>query len=462
MTYPQVIRYLDSFIDYEKIPQYPYKQSLKLERIRGFLDAVARPQDSLKCIHIAGTKGKGSTSVFIAYILRVNGYKVGLYTSPHLFDFRERIRILNPISDKRKAKSEFEGMISEEDLSALVERLKPDIERFNARSNYGALSFFEVFTTLAFLHFKEKGTDFAVLETGLGGKLDATNVVNPLVCAITPISYEHRQMLGSTLTEIASEKAGIIKSHTLTGTGKSYPSIVITAPQEKEAMKIIRDRCRGQNATLYEAGKDIYFEALESNEGSQRFNVKGLFGDFKDLRITLMGRHQLSNATTALGVIAALNKFYQVHANVNAIRKGLYNTVWPGRFEIISKEPLVVLDGAQNEASARALKDAIKEKFPSKRIILILGVSQDKDIKGICQQLIPISDQVILTKAANPRAATAQYLKFEAKFFMSQDKIYLTDSVSEAVERARKTAEKDNLILITGSLFVVAEARPLF
>ncbi len=245
MTYSEATHYLESLINYEKIPVYPYKESFKLERIENFLRVIGNPQRSLKCIHVAGTKGKGSTSAFIAYILRQAGFKTGLYTSPHLSDFRERIRILKRRSvnlrfgsttlttsrsrqavSKRQKGCDFEGMIERKDLTRLVGKLKPAVEKYNQSSGYGPLSFFEVYTALAFVYFKEKNTDFVVLETGLGGRLDATNVVKPLVCAITPISLEHTQKLGNTLREIAAEKAGIIKN---------CQSIVISAPQEREA-----------------------------------------------------------------------------------------------------------------------------------------------------------------------------------------------------------------------------------
>ncbi|MCX5702895.1 MAG: hypothetical protein NT066_00115, partial [Candidatus Omnitrophica bacterium] len=212
MTYLEVTKYLESFINYEQIPAYPYRESLRLERIRNFLDTIGNPQKSLQCIHIAGTKGKGSTCAFAAYILRQAGYRVGLYTSPHLASFRERIRILDDQLALPSSGQDFEGMISEKELTQLVERLKPEIEEYNKNSKYGPLSFFEAYTSLALVYFKEKKIDFAVLETGLGGRLDATNVVNPYVCAITPLSYEHTQKLGNSLREIATEKAGIIKA----------------------------------------------------------------------------------------------------------------------------------------------------------------------------------------------------------------------------------------------------------
>ncbi len=454
MTYPEVIKYLNSFIDYEKIPQYPYKQSLRLERVKEFLDTLNNPQDDLRCIHIAGTKGKGSTSAFIAYILRQAGFKVGLYTSPHLSDFRERIRILNPRTESQESRIEFEGMISCRELADLVERLRPNIEEFNSQSRHGSLPFFEVYTALAFKYFAEKKIDFAVLETGLGGRLDATNTVNSLIAGITPISYEHTIQLGKTLTDIASEKAGIIKNKKL---------IVITAPQDKEVIKVIRDRCRRQGAILYEIGKDIIFKRAESPESPQHFNIDGIFGRLTDLRINLSGKHQMVNATLAVGIVLALNKFYQARLSLDAIKKGLYNTTWPGRFEIIASRPFVVLDGAQNVASAETFRETIIENFPDKRIILILGISQDKDISGICRVLIAISDEIILTQADNPRAADAEVIEQTIRSQKPEyrNQITKTKDVKTALELARSKAKSEDLILVTGSLFLVGEARAL-
>ena len=465
MSYLDAVRYLDSFINYEKKPAYPYKESFKLERIKEFLKVIDSPQDSLRCIHVAGTKGKGSVCAFCAYILKEAGYKVGLYTSPHLSDVRERIRILNPSVSMSQRNEDFEGMISPEELESLVERLKPAIEEYNRNSKYGPLSFFEVYTALAFTCFKEKRVDFAVLETGLGGRLDATNVVDPLVCAITPISFDHTQKLGNTLREIAAEKAGIIKSHQSPVT--SHQPIVITAPQEDEVIKVIRNKCQQQNAILYEVGKDINFEQISFNNYSQDFNIGGALGEHRNLKIRLLGKHQLINAAVSVGIIDGL-RFYNLNIDIDAIRTGLYHTIWPGRCEIIAKEPLIVLDGAQNIASTRALKETIRENFSAaggsasggryKRLILILGISKDKDIKGICRELYDLADEIVLTKANNPRATEPQNL---AEYFNAKQ-VYITNNVKEAKEYACRIAHKKDLILITGSLFVVGEARDLF
>ncbi|MCM8801326.1 MAG: bifunctional folylpolyglutamate synthase/dihydrofolate synthase [Candidatus Omnitrophica bacterium] len=449
MTYPEAIAYLESFINYEKIASYPYKHSMKLERMKDFLNILDNPHLNLRCIHIAGTKGKGSTCAFITYILREAGYKVGLYTSPHLSDFRERIRVLKSSASYSldSGLKDFEGMISKKDLVRLVEGLKPAIERYNKSSRYGHLSFFEVYTALAFIYFKEKKVDFAVLETGLGGRLDATNVVNALVCAITPISYEHTRKLGSTLTEIAQEKAGIIKIPN----PKSQVSnpIVICAPQPEEALRVIKDRSEQMRVRLYELNKDIFFEKTVKG-----FNVLGLFGEYPHLEIKLLGDHQLVNATVAVAVTEAL-RFYNIIIDAQAIRRGLCKTLWPGRCEVVSKQPWVVLDGAQNVASAEALKETIKRYFRYKRLILVLGISKDKDIKGICNKLYDLAEIVVLTKASNPRASEPETL---AKFFNNK-LIYKTETVKEAKAEAKALAQKDDLILVTGSLFVVGEFR---
>jgi dihydrofolate synthase/folylpolyglutamate synthase len=434
MTFAQAIRYLERLTNYEEIPAcpagrpaWPYREELQLERVRGFLSRIYNPQDKLRCIHIAGSKGKGSTSAFIAYILRAAGYKVGLYTSPHLKDFRERIRILNAQRTTQSAQRDFEGMISRRALANLVARLKPAIDRFNTTSIYGPLTFFEVYTALAFVYFKEQKVDFAVLETGLGGRLDATNTVQSLVCAITPISYEHTDKLGHTLKKIAAEKAGIIK-------GKN--SIVLSAPQKQEAEKVIRERCCFTGAKLVQIGQP-----------RRKFKIK------------LLGRHQQVNAALAVGVIKALReKGFKI--GLAAVRFGLYNTLWPGRCEVIGRNPLVVLDGAHNAASARVLQQAIRENFLYRRLILVLGLCADKDIPGICRQLLPLADALILTRADHPRsAAPGQIEKIIRRCGAKNLRLVKTKTVSEAKKKARELAAKSDLILATGSLFVIGEFR---
>ncbi len=440
MTYPEVKKYLDSLANYEKNINYSYSETLKLERIQDFLALIGNPQKFLRVIHIAGTKGKGSTCALVAYILKEAGFSVGLYTSPHLNDFRERIRILCPlVLRKRSPAKDFEGMISKGALLSLVQELKPVINKYNRQSKYGALSFFEAYTSIAFLYFKREQIDFAVLETGMGGRLDATNTADSLACGITPVSLEHTQKLGKTLAKISKEKAGIIKSK---------GAIVISALQNKAAAKVIYNRCKKFQARFFEVGRQIkYFKA------GPGFTIKGLRKIYKHLRLRLLGAHQMANASLAVGLVEVLS-FYGFNIGSRAIRKGLYNTIWPGRCEVIQKNPLIILDGAQNLASAQVLKRAIRENFRYRKLILVLGISEDKDIAGICRTLSPLADEIILTRAATSRAADPEKL---AGYF--KRKLHLTPSVKEAKLLAKSLAGEKDLILVTGSLFVAGEFR---
>jgi dihydrofolate synthase/folylpolyglutamate synthase len=467
MTYQETIQYLDSFINYEKKSAYPYRESFKLERIKEFLAAIGNPQEALKCIHVAGTKGKGSVCAFCAHILKEAGYKVGLYTSPHLSDVRERIRVLAPdvtTSQSHKVTSinkDFEGMISPEELESLAGELKPKIDEYSKNSIYGPLSFFEVYTALAFAYFKAKKVDLAVLETGLGGRLDATNVVDPLICGITSISLDHTKQLGDTLPEIAREKAGIIKSHKVT-TSQGHKLVVITAPQETEVLAVLKDKCRQEDALLYEIGREIIFEQTPCGAQSPGFNMRGAFGEYNDLKIRLSGRHQLINATLALGLIAGLIKSNQIKVKIQDIKNGLYNTVWPGRFEIVSRSPFIVLDGAHNAASAKALRETLEQEYPDKNITIILGISHDKDVQGICRELAVVGSQFILTQADNPRALPPQEILPQLRAYKAEDALSLSANLKEALNLAGKKTDGNSLIVVTGSLFLAGQARGLF
>ncbi|MBL7151340.1 MAG: bifunctional folylpolyglutamate synthase/dihydrofolate synthase [Candidatus Omnitrophica bacterium] len=452
MNYPEAISFLESLVNYEQISNYPYKEYLNLERIKEFLCIIGNPQSGLKCIHIAGTKGKGSTCAFVAYILRQAGYKTGLYTSPHLSDIRERIRIISPqcpaVSSSVQQSKEFEGMISKAAITDLVKRLKSRIEAYNKKSEYGPLTFFEVYTLLAFVYFKEEQVDFAVLETGLGGRLDATNIAQALVCGITPISYEHTQILGSSLGEIAVEKAGIIKD-CRQSTVDCRQLIVVSAPQNNEARKVIRAKCKKTGSKLFEVGRDIIYKKTDG-----ALSIKGPFRQYAGLKLRLLGEHQMVNAAVAVGIIEAL-RCHNISVKAGSIRRGLYNTVWPGRCEVISRKPLTILDGAQNEASSAALADTIRHNFSYRKLILVLGICRDKDIKGICIRLKALADRVILTRSRSPRASLPQSL---AGYFPGKE-IYLTNTIKEARSKAAGLAEPLDLILVTGSLFVAGEFR---
>ncbi len=428
MNYEEAIKYLDSFINYEFKNSYSYKDSFKLTRMERLADILGNPQDGIRSIHIAGSKGKGSTSAITQSILRSAGFNAGLYTSPHLQSFRERIRIND-------------SLISEDDIARFTDKVKMAV----CKMGHDKPTFFEAYTALAYLYFKEKGVDFAVYETGLGGRLDATNIVKPLVCAITPISYEHTDKLGSTLSEIAFEKAGIIKEG----------SICVSAPQEKEALDTIARVSKERKAKLVLVGTDISFKEISGDDTGEIFSVSGAVGKYERLKMKLLGSHQVVNAASAIAIIESL-RFSGTIIPEDAIVKGVEEARWPGRLEVVSRDPLVVLDGAQNKASALALASSIR-RFKYKRLILVLGVSGDKDIKGILEALMPVSDSVVLTRAKiTARAADPEGIR---KLMDPSKKTTVTYGVDDAMNAALLQSNSGDLVLVTGSLFVVGEAR---
>ncbi|MDP3790696.1 MAG: folylpolyglutamate synthase/dihydrofolate synthase family protein [Candidatus Omnitrophota bacterium] len=434
MIYQEALLYLESFVNYEKIDSYDYRSSLKLEKMKRFAALLGDPQNHTRSIHVAGTKGKGSTAAFIYSILSNAGFKVGLYTSPHLVDFRERIRINGEL-------------ISEEDLSSILDKIRNIVENYMKDDRP---SFFEVYTALAYLYFKDKKCDFAVYEVGLGGRLDATNLIEPLVCVITPLSYEHMDKLGNTLEEIASEKCGIIKSG----------SICVSAPQDARALKIIEKTCDERGSRLILVGRDIIFKEISYNDTGEVFDIYGASYEYHNLKSRLLGAHQIINAATAIGVIESL-KARGVNISEDAVKGGVEAAKWDGRLEVLGKNPYIVLDGAQNKASAGCLADAVKKVFKYRKLILVLGVSKDKDLMGILGELMPISDSAIFTKSSIVARAMEPEKIIEAarKIDSDMENITTASSVKEALDKALSSADKRDLILVTGSLFVVGEAK---
>ncbi len=430
MTYKQTLNYLNSFIDYEKLSFYNYKDVFKLDRVEALLSRLGSPHKKLNFIHIAGTKGKGSTSAFIHSILKNSGLKTGLYTSPHLLSFRERIRING-------------DFISKSDLISTVNHVRASVE--SVSKNKDDFSFFEIYTACALLYFFREKTDFAVLETGLGGRLDATNVVNPKIVVITRISYEHMDKLGKSITSIASEKAGIIKEN----------SIVVSSLQMPKAREVIREYSRKKKAALFEIGSDIKFKEAEVSGNKTSFDYRGLYNNLRDVQISLLGPHQILNAVTAIGVCEILPNF-GIPFSEKTVRSGLSLTNWPGRFQIVKKSRPIILDGAQNRDSAFWLKKTFQRVFNKKKVSLILGISKDKDAKGIAKELSGLSKEVVLTKADTPRALEPTIFKEKIKEFFKN--IKLVDNLKDALEYARKITPKEGIIIITGSLYLVSDA----
>jgi dihydrofolate synthase/folylpolyglutamate synthase len=427
MNYRAALGYILSFTDYEKLPGSAYAAAnFDLRRMEELLGRVGNPHLKARSVHVAGTKGKGSTAAMIASALSAAGYRSGLYTSPHLHTFRERIRIGGEI-------------ITEEEFSALVGRLKPEVEAVNLRGAYGELTTFEILTAIAFAYFGQQGVDFQVLEVGLGGRLDATNVVKPEVSVITSISLDHAEVLGHSLAQIAKEKAGIIKPG----------SIVVSAPQQKEAEGVIEEVCSQRGARLIAVGRDLGWQKLAADIGGQSLRVKGEEASY-DLTIPLLGDHQLENAATAVAALEALS------ISSESIAQGLARVEWPGRLEILMRDPLFVVDGAHNADSARRLKEAIEKYFDFSRLILIIGASSDKDIAGIAGELASLSSVAIATRSRHPRALAPSLLleEMERRGVVGE----VAESVGVAVERAVEMAAPGDLICATGSLFVAAEA----
>jgi len=436
LNYNQAQEYLNSFTNYEQIPGITYAQAgYSLRHVEELLNRMGNPQLAAKTIHIAGTKGKGSVAAMIAQALSSSGYKTGLYTSPHLHNLRERITI--------------DGhLISEAEFASSMTEVKPFIESIKQDASFRQLTYFEALTALAFAYFKKKQMDFQVLEVGLGGRLDATNVARPVVCIITSISLDHTQILGNSLKEIAQEKAGIIKPGCW----------VVLSPQPEEVASVITNVCQEKEAKAVQVGKDVTWHKIGGDLHQQSLVIEGRVNNYQ-VSIPLLGDFQLENAATA---IAALEILASEGFAISAadIAQGLAQVKWPGRFQILQQHPIVLVDGAHNVASMKRLVNNIKAYFANKRIFLVFGTSCDKDIPGIINELVPLSPQAIVTQASHSRAAPLPTLV--AEFTKRGIEPKTTETVTEAISRALSLAGRTDIICVTGSLFVVAEALDYF
>jgi len=428
MNYQAALDYILSFADYERAPRSALVFDLR--RVEMLLGKLGNPERRARSIQVAGTKGKGSTAAMIASILTKANYKAGLYTSPHLQAFTERIQV----DGKPIAKDEF---------ASLAEVLKPEAEAVNQFGAFGELTTFELLTALAFAYFKEKEVDFQVLETGLGGRLDATNVVNSGVCVITSISFDHTEVLGNTLTQIATEKAGIIKPG----------SIVVCSPQFPEAMGVIEKVCWERGARLVKVGSEVTWHRKAFSPEGQSFQLRGILGEY-DLSLPLLGEHQLENAATAIAVVEVLADS-GVRVSAERIATGLAQVHWPGRLQILQRQPWFIVDSAHNAYSAKRLVEALKQYFNFDRMVLIFGVSSDKDVAGIVAELVSLPSIVIATRARHPRAVEPARLVAEfSKWGITPE---VAENVASAVNLALARATPRDLICATGSLFVIAE-----
>ncbi len=430
ITYAEALEYIYN------LTKYGIKLGLK--NITYLLFLLGNPHQRLNIIHIAGTNGKGSTAAIISSILQSDGFKVGLYTSPHLVDFTERMKI------------NFQS-ISEEKICELLERIKPYIEEVAHTSGYNHPTFFEVITAMSFLYFYEKKVDFLVLEVGLGGRLDATNVCQPLISVITRIDYDHMDKLGNSLREIAREKGGIIKSG----------GIVITSNQYDEAYDEIKKIAGEKNSLFFSIGKEINYEIKKTDIKGSIFNLKGIYNNYKNLYISLLGKYQVDNAAIAVTATEVL-KIRGLNISKKAIREGLEKVKWEGRLEIIQNNPMLILDGAHNPNGVKMVRQALEEVFSYDKLILVLAIFSDKDYKKMIQIISPMADLIITTKAKNPRATPPQIIAQKASQYISQDRIIVTEDIPQAIKCALSNSHKDDLICITGSLYTIGEAKRYF
>ena len=417
--YNHALDYLYSFVDYSlKHSSELAKADFNLDRMFALMELLGNPQKQYPIIHVAGTKGKGSTSALCAAALQAAGYKVGLYTSPHLEDYVERIQV-----DGRP--------ISHEQLAELVEEIKPAV----AQIPY--LTTFEITTALAFMAFGKYGVTAAVFEVGLGGRLDATNIVTPKVSVITSLSYDHTAVLGNTLTLIAGEKAGIIK--------EGVP--VVSSPQKDESLEVLERVAKNKNSELTLVGRDVNFALIESSLEGQKLRIQN-----SEFRIPLLGNHQVENAATAYTAL----KVSGIPITDDQIQKGFSQVQWRARFEVARREPPVIFDSAHNQDSFAKLSETLEIYFPGKKVYLIFGASEDKNIPGMFAELKSKIEKIIVTRADHPRALEVEKIQGLAE--QAGVKSEAVTPVKSALERALELSSKDgSIVLSAGSMFVTAE-----
>ncbi|MDH7506871.1 MAG: folylpolyglutamate synthase/dihydrofolate synthase family protein [Candidatus Thermoplasmatota archaeon] len=422
MNYDETITWIYSF------DKFGIK--LGLDRIKILCDKIGNPQNGYKIIHVGGTNGKGSVCRFLQSILTTSGYKTGVYTSPHIQRFSERF-----IIDFKE--------ISDSDVVILVKKIKPIVEEMIEKGD--TPTFFEIVTAMAFLYFKEKNVDFAVVEVGLGGRFDATNIVKPMVSVITNVMLEHQDILGHKVEEIAFEKAGIIKN--------KIP--VITAAKDS-ALEVIKKVADEKDAPVTIVDNNSW-KKIKTNVDGQEFLINGCLKDYK-VKTSLLGNHQGENIALSIVVIEKL-QMDGIYITDEAITEGIEKTVNPGRMEVLGFKPLFILDGAHNIAGIASLKNSLENDFVYNKLILVMGILSDKNIKEMLEIIVPIADIVITTKSQNKRAAEPVKLKEMIEKLNFKNKVFVKEKVHGAVKHALSIAKKDDLICVTGSLFTVGEAR---
>ncbi|MBW2039388.1 MAG: bifunctional folylpolyglutamate synthase/dihydrofolate synthase [Deltaproteobacteria bacterium] len=397
-----------------------------LENISSLLQALGDPHRGLKVIHVGGTNGKGSVSAMMASILQEEGYKVGLYTSPHLVDFTERIQINR-------------AEISWEEVVRLTDLLRSRVEEEGIPQRF---TFFDFTTALAIYYFSQQEVDLCILEVGLGGRLDSTNIANPLIAVITNVERDHFQILGERIEDIAREKAGIVKNGVPLISGATQPEVI----------QVLEEECKKKKAPMRLASRDFLGERV----APRTLNFRGRRWRSEGVKLGVAGSYQIDNATVALGALEVLEKMgYGVRKK--SVYEGLGKIRWPGRLELVQRSPQILLDGAHNSAAARSLRKALQEEFDYGHLFMVVGIMEDKEVPTILAELAPLADLLVASRPHNPRAMSPQRIAEIAQTYCKEVKVI--EEVEEAVGYLREVAQKDDLILATGSLFTVGEAR---
>jgi len=430
-TYSQALDYIYSFVDYSLTKNLRYSpEKFDLSRMCEFLRLLNNPQENFKVIHVAGTKGKGSTAAMIASILGASHFKTGFYTSPHMVDFSERIRI----GDK---------LISHSEITDYLNQLEPAIKQVPE------LTTFEIITGMALKYFSDHKVDFGVIEVGMGGRFDATNVVKPQISVITSISFDHTKVLGKTLKKIAFEKAGIIKENV---------PVVVSKQKASPLNEIIRIAAERKARLIY--APDLYeFETKSHTFEGQHFSLKKDKNTIIDISLPLLGDHQIDNARTAYACIEELVN-QGAWIGPDAIVKGFKNIKWPGRFEIINQKPLVIIDGAHNLDSFKKLSETIKKYLPGKKIILIFGASEDKAVESMLKTIQPLVKILIITRSDHPRAMELNKLNEIAESINLPYKV--EGNIKNAIGEALVMCDETNAIIASGSIFIAGAVKENF
>lgn len=444
MTYPEAMAYLDSLTNYERTHDALAMRQVKLERIQEICHALGDPQRRFRCVLITGTNAKGSMAAMLYSMLRQGSLRVGLYTSPHLEDVRERFRVwgAGPTPGGRTWGDDW---ISQQELSGLVDEVRSVVDTLCAnRVLKDKPTYFEFLTASAFLYFSQRGVQIAVLEVGMGGKFDATNIADQTVSIIGPIDLDHTDVLGEDALAIAKQKAGIIKPN----------QTVISAPQSDEVMQVLQSECATQGVPFFLCGRDFTIDVHRHDPQGLNISINGLRGVYPSLEIPLLGRHQAQSAASCVAALELLSTLGLPHAMVES---GLAQVEWPGRMELVHYGPLVLMDGAHNFHACKAIGKALTELWRGKKMHLLIGVSSDKNVQAIGELLGRLSVSVTCTQSPHPRAMDSTLLAKHIQPFC-QDVSVMSDPI-DAYTYLLNAVDPSDMIVVTGSLFLVGQIR---